>query len=192
MKKMIITALVIIASAITTTMVAQEWSFGVKAGMNVTNISNLDMNAKVGYSAGAIAKYDFNDSFALKGELLFSGQGARESYEGVDNKILLNYINIPVIASYNFIAGLSAGVGIQPGFLIGAKGKVSVDGESAKESIMDECNKFDLSIPLEICYDFNNGIHLGLRYSIGLTNIFKNSIESTRNQVFNITVGYMF
>ncbi len=195
MRKIVITALAIIASAATTTMVAQEWSFGVKAGMNITNISNLDMDAKVGYSVGGVAKYYFNDSFALKGELLFSGQGARQSYfvadkdMDVDEKYLLNYINIPIIASYNFIAGFSAGIGIQPGFLISAKRKI---GDAKKVNIMDGCNKVDLSIPVEATYDFNNGISLGIRYSIGLTNIFKDSPESTRNQVFNISVGYMF
>ncbi len=196
MKKMFITALVLMASATTTTMVAQEWSFGAKAGINITNVSGSDMNAKAGYSVGGIAKYNFNDNFALKGEMLFSGQGAKEEYTEygitVDAKFLLNYMNIPIIASYNIIEGLSAGVGVQPGFLLAAKVKASVEGVSAKENISGQCNNVDFSIPLEVCYDFNNGIHVGLRYSLGVTDVLRYDYEASRNQVFNMSVGYMF
>ncbi len=196
MMKLKMTALALMACA-STTLMAQDWSFGAKAGLNLTGVSNSEMGIKAGYSVGGIAKYNFNSDFAFKGEILFSGQGAQESEDGVEAKFLLNYLNVPMLASYNIIDGFSIGAGIQPGFLLGAKGKATAeeigDGASVEVDVMEECNKIDFSIPVEVCYDFENGIHIGMRYAIGVTDVFKyNDGSSMRNQVFNISVGYMF
>lgn len=58
---------------------------------------------------------------------------------------------------------------------------------------MDNMEKFDVSIPVGISYQFNVPIVIDARYNIGLTNAIKdNGDESYKNMSFQLTVGYKF
>ena len=64
-------------------------------------------------------------------------------------------------------------------------------------SCKDQFNKFDLSIPVGISYEFKVPIVIDLRYNIGLTkvnkvdNLFGNKGDS-RSHTCTLTVGYKF
>lgn len=62
---------------------------------------------------------------------------------------------------------------------------------SADVDIKDECNTFNLAIPVGISYEYKN-IVLDARYAIGVTNWAKDSDESIRNSSFQITLAYKF
>ena len=51
----------------------RRFGFGVKVGLNVSSMSDLDdSNSKPGFTAGVFADYRFNDWFALSADLLLS------------------------------------------------------------------------------------------------------------------------
>jgi len=60
---------------------AQTFSFGPKAGINVSNYSGGDINsdAKVGYHLSGMLNFGFGESFSIQPEVLFSTQGAKVS-----------------------------------------------------------------------------------------------------------------
>ncbi|RYE90836.1 MAG: PorT family protein, partial [Cytophagaceae bacterium] len=84
---------------------AQSASFGVKAGVSLTNVTGKDtQDAKnlVGFHGGLVANFAVNDAFSIQPELLYSMKGAKleesNSFGGVtySDKITsrLHYIDV--------------------------------------------------------------------------------------------------
>ena len=122
MKKFIIATVAMLA--IGTASFAQGFGWGVKAGLNVSGMSNTDYNAKTGLTAGVFADYRFNDWFGASAEVLFSREGGRLT-QG-DSKFInkSNYLNIPIMAKFYVLDQLAFNIGIQPGVFLSAKAKV--------------------------------------------------------------------
>lgn len=118
-------------------------------------------------------------------------------------KLDMDYLTVPVTANVYLWRGLAIRSGVQFGFLLRAKamgeGSYSEDGwdmtHSFEKSIKDDCEKFDIAIPIGISYEFKNHIVLDARYNIGLLKINKESPEGYKdnyNRTFNLTIGYKF
>ena len=61
------------------------------------------------------------------------------------------------------------------------------------ESIKDDCEKFDLSVPMGVSYQFKVPVVIDLRYNLGVSKVFKGSSdEKSKNNVVQLTVGYKF
>ena len=179
-----------------------EWSFMPKVGINFTTMTNdNDAKTRTAFTVGGEFGYVASPKVALSFGAMYSQQGCKAKFQGIDGTIKMDYINVPVIAACRVTDNLSVKVGLQPGFLINDKVKISSNGvdaevgleESYKAAGMDvTLHKFDLSIPVGISYDFNN-VELELRYNAGLTNILSvPGGDGTKNSVFQFTIGYKF
>ena len=204
MKKKILSMVVLMSTSLCT--FAQngvgDWSFMPKAGLNLATMTNDD-DAKIrpALTIGGEFGYVASPKVALSFGAMYSQQGCKGNVQGIDATIKMDYINVPIIAACRVTDNLSVKVGLQPGFLINDKVKVSANGASAEVGLKESyeaagmdvtINKFDLSIPIGISYDFNN-VQLDFRYNAGLTNAL--SIpggEGTKNSVFQFTIGYKF
>lgn len=204
MKKKILSMVVLMSTSLCT--FAQngvgDWSFMPKAGLNLATMTNDD-DAKIrpALTIGGEFDYVVSPKVALSFGAMYSQQGCKGNVQGIDATIKMDYINVPIIAACRVTDNLSVKVGLQPGFLINDKVKVSANGASAEVGLKESyeaagmdvtIHKFDLSIPIGISYDFSN-VQLDLRYNAGLTNIL--SIpggEGTKNSVFQFTIGYKF
>lgn len=204
MKKKILSMVVLMSTSLCT--FAQngvgDWSFMPKAGLNLATMTNDD-DAKIrpALTVGGEFGYVASPKMALSFGAMYSQQGCKANVQGIDATIKMDYINVPIIAACRVTNNLSVKVGLQPGFLINDKVKVSANGASAEVGLKESyeaagmdvtIHKFDLSIPVGISYDFSN-VQLDLRYNAGLTNIL--SIpggEGTKNSVFQFTIGYKF
>ena len=176
-----------------------------KVGVDLATITADDSKYKVGLAAGIEGQYQLNNWFGLSAGLMYAQQGAK--VKNYDVKANLEYLNIPVMAKFYVTKGLSLNAGLQLGFLTKAKAKASgdyylenINGQRVQElDIKSNCNKVDLSIPLSIAYEFENGLTFEARYATGLTNVGKNANETgnysylkNKNDVFMLTVGYKF
>jgi len=186
------------------------------------DIVGLDRDYKLkkdffpGALIGAEAEYRMTPLFSVAAGLNFALQGGqwkdkaigltRDGIRGIaeikDTKIELGYVNLPIVANFYVIEGLALKTGVQFGLLTYAKSKseasVTINGitESEKENddIMDECNKFDFSIPVGVSYEFSNNLVLDARYIFGLTKINKEveDFGDLKNRLLTITIGYKF
>jgi opacity protein-like surface antigen len=191
MKKILFLA----AAAIMTANVASaQFTYGVKGGLNLANISNLEMDMKPSIYVGAFGEYQISDFFGVAGELVYSRQGAAASAEGVKTKTRLSYLNVPVLAKLYIADGLSLDLGPQFGFLTGAKQWVEAEGASGSVDIKDTVNGFDLSVGMGLSYNITENILVQGRYNLGLTDGFKNneSDDKFKNNVIQVGVGYRF
>lgn len=213
MKKIILSVVAIFAFGFSN---AQEVKFGAKAGLNLSTITggNLSGGSRVGFHVGGLAEIGLTEKFAVQPELLLSMKGA--SYDsfgafGFDvtpaADVNLTYIDLPIMAKYYVIEGLSVEAGPQVGFLMSAKGLTYddvTDTYDEKGDVKDGYKSIDVAFNIGAGYKLKNGIMFQARYSLGLTDvseapsvvdpedIFTNVDYKEKNNVFQISVGYQF
>lgn len=171
-----------------------------KVGLNIATLSDAD-KAITDLHFGIEAEYMVTDNFSLGLGAILSNQGAKYDYldESGQNKytVDLDYVHVPILASYYVLPGLAVKAGVQPGFKMRAKAKIddrTVDlDELYKVSsyVLDEdikVSKFDLSIPVGISYEYKN-IVLDARYNWGLIKVM-NVGDAFYNRCFMLSLGY--
>ncbi len=169
----------------------------------------LDKSPVASASFGVEAEYQLAPQFSMAAGVNYALMGSgwkdatvkdgSDSYDITDAQIELGYVRVPVTASYYIFKNFAVKAGVQFGFLTNAKAKVKAKSGkrevSQDEDIKDSFEKFDLSIPMGISYQFNVPIVLDLRYNLGLTKVNKESIDGhndLKNNVVELTVGYKF
>lgn len=189
---------------------AQDVKFGAKAALNVASLTgDVDnVSSLVGFQIGAFAEFKLSDKFAFQPELMYSTQGAKESaseyIEGynvdVDMKSKLGYLNVPLMLKYYAAPKFSLEFGPQVGFLLSAKADVdflmNIDGMDVPGSttvdIKDQMSSLDFGFNFGLGYDFTEKFTAGVRYNLGLSNIYDDSDASAKNSVFSVSAAYKF
>ncbi len=177
--------------------------------IRMAGIGRIEHDATGGFFAGVDAAYQVNNWFEVAAGVNWAQAGSGwkdtdfnvdgESMKVRDLKIKTSYINVPVTANLYILDGFALKTGVQFSYLMSAnlKGDFITDGmtESLDESCKDGFNKFDLSIPVGLSYEFDNHIVLDARYNIGVTKVNKEEdpdYKDGRNLSFVLTVGYKF
>lgn len=192
---------------------AQEMRFGVKGGVNFTDVTGNELYHKAGFTAyhiGVLMEIPLIKNLALQPELVYSLQGSqkRESFvDGLDTKADFHYLNVPIVAKYYAIDGFSFNAGPQIGVLMSANQESTVHSYihgmvTRKGSIKNNMSPIDVAITMGAEYRFAFGVLIQVRYNIGVTNIKKSSSEqiidasihnrSMYNRVFQLSAGYSF
>ncbi len=216
MKKVLLSAVALFAFGFAN---AQQFKFGVKAGLNLATLKgsavNSDVTMKAGLHAGGLLEIKFTDKLALQPELLYSMQGAKVVDTGTEAGITfkdefkrnLDYINIPIVLKYYPVGGFFLEGGPQAGFLISAKSKNTftettaggtVTHISSDTDVKDQYKSVDFSFNLGLGYDFTPNFFAGARYNLGLTNIENQKGNNgayeadIKNGVLSFSLGYKF
>ncbi|MEN7550790.1 porin family protein [Rapidithrix thailandica] len=190
-----------------------QLSGGLKAGLNLSNISNLDMEedidmkSKIGYHFGAYLNAKLAEKISIQPEVLFSTQGSKASdseedsgysYE-YDIKANVNYLNIPVLVTFHVNEMFNLYVGPQAGFLLSAELKSEAteegpDGKESYESSMDMkeyMKSTDFGVVFGAGVNLPAGLNASLRYNLGLSDIAEeNEGDAIKNGVLQLSVGY--
>ncbi|MET3036556.1 porin family protein [Chryseobacterium sp. NRRL B-14859] len=164
--------------------------FGLKAGLNISSVSNSDTNSKAGFYGGVFANIPVAQDFSVQPEVLYSGMGGKAKGNS-DVKLNLDYISVPVMFQYNALPNLYLEAGPQFSFLINSKVKYQSNSVDAKDSF----KTFDFGLGLGAGYYFTPNIGVNVRYVAGLTDIAKNRIgggDSSKNGVFQVGLAYKF
>ena len=192
MKKMILAAAALMmAAGASAQMPSFEW--GVKAGLNVSGVSNIDdSNMKASIYVGAFAEFHVNDWLGIQPEVIYSRQGFAVDDNSVDYaRARLNYLNIPIMGKFYVLDNLSFETGPQFGFLLNAREKVKAEGTTVKADI-DGAKNFDVSWGVGVSYRIFDPLDVTFRYNIGLTKIWDTQDNTPKNGVIQIGVGYRF
>ena len=153
---------------------AEGMMFGVKAGLNLANLTGDDVSdtaIKPGMIGGGFFCYNITEIFAVQPEVLFAMKGAKAS-EG-DGKWNINYIEIPVLFKVNLPTEgkidpfLCVGPGI--GILLSSK---QTDGEEVDVKDFTKSTNFGIIAGAGAAYQLEKGaISLEARYEVGLSTI---------------------
>ncbi len=196
MKKIILMTVAFLAFGFANAQDKKEMSFGVKGGLNVSTITNVNdvgvsSSALIGFHIGAFGEFMILDKFAIQPELLYSAQGVSLDFDGDKGDVKLDYVNIPVMAKYYATNSFSLELGPQIGFLVSAKAKSG--GETV--DVKDSMKSTDFGLNLGMGYDITENMVLGLRYNFGLSQLQKDLAigeSASKNSVFQFSFGYKF
>ncbi len=209
MKRFNVLLLVILMVAfVGTTANGQLIGKGIKAGVNLANLSGSDIEdteMKTGLAVGGFITYGFSEMFAVQPEVLFMMKGAKFTetdpfFGDVTGKFKFNYIEIPVLVKVmiptsgkvkpNIFAGPAVG------FLMSADLEAEALGVSAEVDIKDEIKSIDfgLAFGAGVGFEITQGtITLDARYTLGLTSVDDTDDElDMKNGVISIMGGFSF
>ena len=171
------------------------------AGINLATMTNDDdAKTRIGLVAGAELEYQASPLLSVSAGVLYSQQGADADSQGMNGTVKMDYVNLPILANFYVAKGFAVKVGIQPGFLVNDKVKISSNGVSAEVGLKEayqaagidaDISSLDFAIPLGISYEFSHVV-LNARYNVSLTGAISAYGESTKHSVFQITLGYKF
>lgn len=202
---------------------AQEISL--VGGLNISNLVDKDKfdnyakddnyRARIGGHGGVLIGFNLNEVISLQTGVLFSTKGFRLKEEDRSGKAVfkykLNYLDIPLLASYNYSINqdfkVYVGLGPTLGIAIGGKEVFKWDDyddrESGKETekisfgnkkIRDDLKRIDLGLMAQAGLRYDN-FKIGLFFNHGLLNIShikdKQSNYRARNKVFGISAAYV-
>lgn len=198
-KSLFIAVMALLGSLTASAQSEGDFRVGVGAGMNVSQLTNTDLNSRLAFNVGLRGEYYFTDDVYLGTGLLFSWQGARITNYGFTTKFTPGYLQIPLHAGVRM--GLSRSATFfgefGPYVAVGVCGKSDVPlfkGMADEDFFGDPdegyARRFDCGLGLRAGVEISR-IQIGVGYDFGLVKIYKEG-ESIRNGNFNLGVAYMF
>lgn len=182
-----------------------QMQLGVKAGLNLANLSGDDIedtDARTGFAGGVFFMYQFSEMFAIQPEIYYTMKGAtqKDVIPGVDVEVKGDYIEIPVLLK--LIIPLK-GSGVRPAIFAGpslsfntsAKMKMEYLGTTVEEDMEDiKSTDFGLVFGAGIGFPVGNGeLGFDARYILGLTTLDDSADEyDVKNGVINFNLYYGF
>ncbi len=161
-----------------------QWSFGLKAGLNRTNVEEIwsasDLpfeveaytnDTKIGFHVGLLAAYAFSDKVALRGELLYSTKGFQSAADSSTTdgfKLNMNYLSLPILIDYQPLPKLHLVAGPSFSYRVLLDSDPNTDNPFfSLEDIWN--NSFDFSLATGLEYGIGEHLRLGVRYLYALT-----------------------
>jgi len=194
MKKIIIALVFIAASA--GAYAQAQFAIGIKGGPNFSNLNVSDpgatYKARTGWHAGGFVLMKFS-KIGIQPEILFSQQGSKIKVNSNDLNANYSYINIPIMVKLYTVAGINLQAGPQFGFLTKAESDYNpVTGEpiNSTQDFKNAYKKSDVSLAMGVGWDLPFGLTIDGRYNLGLSDVSDQAAYETKNQVWQISVGY--
>lgn len=179
MKKLCIVALLAVFSF--TSVNAQGAKFGVKAGVNFAQLSidagdfgSANSDSKTGFYIGGVADIEISEKFHVQPELLFSSEGG--------DTVPFNYLNVPIIVKYYVAEGFNVQAGPQLGYFLSADGETDLEG----------ANRVVFSFDFGVGYDITEEFFAVARYDLGLSSLVDDNSIDTKQNTFQLGIGYRF
>jgi hypothetical protein len=170
-----------------------QFSFGVKGGVNASNIvikdlptnQNYDPESLIGIHLGVLASVSLSERFSFIPELQYSQRGTKYIDNGFSGTIKINYLDLPLVASYSFRS-----IAIDFGSQISTRLSSSVDAYK----------DFDFGLIGGLRFNLGNNFFTLGRYYYGLAviseikymDLFGNTLATAKmyNRSFQIGMGY--
>ena len=181
--------------------------FGVKGGLNFSNLfvdDVKDENIKTSFNLGLYAKIPFAKGFSIQPELIYSGKGAKISYDNVllgtgEYRFNLHYVELPVLAVINIAKNLNIQAGPYVSYLASASvtrlNTESGSVDKIKDLKSGDFNRFDYGLAGGLGLDVAN-FTIGARYNYGLKEIGEGNASvagqattNSKNSVISIFIG---
>lgn len=180
---------------------SQEFGLGIEGGLNLANISttpSFTTSSKTGFMVGGFADIGVSRVISIKPAVRYTVKGYTQQFNGVTLNETYHYIEIPLMIKANiplhkvkpyFEAGPMLGIQLSANQEFSFNGQVQDQDSSPFYSAVDFGLYFGSGMEFSVAP--NTDLFTGFGYSLGLTNISKNSV-SAKNNGFRITAGVKF
>jgi hypothetical protein len=175
------------------TMTAQDGStptskVGIKGGYSLAAV-NYDGEGETGqrhgFHVGVYGESFISESFSIQPELMYSQQGYEIKTGSGTFTQKLDYINLPVMLKAYPTKNVFLEAGPQIGLAVSHKEEY--DGFISGSTERDP-NSFDWGMNFGGGFKTNSGISLGVRYHLGLGDLYDN--DKAHNRVWQFSVGF--
>jgi hypothetical protein len=185
--------------------------FGVKAGLNFTNVTNassINNHSSSGFNVGIFYATSNKKILGSKTELVFSRQGFSYQTNNITDKVNLDYIMLPQYMCINITKYFQIQIGFQLAYLLSAKSDSMASNPLSGTQygkVMDYYNRFNYGIGGGIEVHPFKGSLVGARVNISLNDLYKipdtNSSGgqssyapevNAKTNLFQIYVGWRF
>lgn len=180
-----------LASLQAQTVARKKPNWGVKVGMNASNIrveDGMDSKWKTGLAAGAFFNIKTGNKFSLQPEFLYSSMGGRNLMTTAESSIRLNYFSVPLLVKYQLSNKLGFVAGPQVDVMIQSKIK-STDGF---ETVTDNFRENSLYATGGIEFWPIRCFGLTGRYMYGFNNIAEIGAAKLKNQGAQVMAAFRF
>lgn len=180
---------VVVALFVVNIAFSQDVKFGLKAGLNVAGLSDIEMSGggfsiklfekdgmSVGFHAGAFANISFGDKIGFQPEFLFSMQGGKQKIglggliesDEMNTKFSyhFNYVQVPLLLEIKPVANLGILIGPQLGYNLSRSVTISLNGMKETFSGSDFDGGFADEEDGNIFKKFDAGLAIGLQYTL--------------------------
>jgi len=181
---------------------AQGLEQGVRGGVNFTNTSTSgDDSASLDWQLrgvfGGFVTWRVTSWLEFQPEVLYSLKGAKSSEFDIESKLLLDYLEVPLLARKTFGAPggtrfyLAGGPSI--GVLLRARTRADFGSSTEERDIKDDVETLDLGIVAAGGIEFGSIVVDG-RYTHGFSDIDKDTSDNVKitNRAVSLTVGIKF
>lgn len=161
--------------SITTLTFSQETQYGVRAGVNISNLDftpdanfrNLHRN---GFFFGGFVDYGFTESISVQVELQYSAEGAKA------DDLKADYIQMPIMLRYH----------LGDNFTIGAGPMASLKTWKNQDAF----STFSFSAIGGVEYMITDELFVDARFSYGITNMLDHDLEGLEAKNNNFQIGF--
>jgi len=196
MKKLIT---IIFAGLLTLSLSAQQ--YGVKAGLDLTNLNLSSTDTSVvfdmgsGYSFGVSGIIELSDVLQFKPGLLYAHRTSSTTVDvlGIDIKATwnLDYVDIPMDFGYMVSDQITINAGPYVSLLLAGKSKIEFMGQTEEEDIKEDTESMDYGINLGLTFNINESMMINAGYALGMASIIDEDDKLTWS-AFKISFGYIF
>ncbi|WP_369999581.1 porin family protein [Winogradskyella sp.] len=168
-------------------------NFGIKGGYNLAAVSfdgDSETGQRHGFHIGFYGESFFTESIALQVELMYSQQGYEIEDNGGTFTQKLDYINLPLMFKMYPDENFFLEVGPQIGLAISHEEEFDSNFNLFDTSQEFEPNSFDWGVNFGGGFKTNSGISLGVRYHLGLGDIYDEG--SPKNRMWQFSIGFDF
>lgn len=161
--------------------------FGVRTGVNVSNINQFAFANRTGIHLGAYYAYDWKENIVLELGAYYNQKGYNDQKStGISENF--NYLSAPLIARYKFVDKFNIFVGPQVGILASRK-RTNPDGSLSQTTAI--IRGYDLSALVGVGLQLPQGFNLQLAYDYGLISI--NYFDfNVKNRALQLSLGKSF
>ena len=184
-------------------------NFGIKGGLNISNLSGDlmdDYDHRVGLTIGAVVDISIPLSpVGVETGVYYSQKGAAFSDEfningdlfNFDGTFKLDYLEVPILAKVNFgppgPLGLHVVAGPYVSYLLNAEYDESINGGTETYDVSDDIEPIDIGLTGGLGVDFNLGLtklNVQARYSMGMLDV-EDGMDY-KNRVISVVAGFTF
>lgn len=178
--------------------------FGIKAGLNVSDIikgdgnNDFDTKTKLGFNAGVTVEIPLVAGLAFTPEVLYAQKGYKLTSPNAEFTQTTNFIDVPILASFRLGSAFNIVAGPQVSFLLSTKNKFDTALGTVEQTIDEDSDRYKKSLVgglIGFRYDVNDKFDIHGRYALDFQKNNENGTSSTpefRNQVFSVGVGIKF
>jgi hypothetical protein len=184
------------------TAAAQSPQMGVKGGINLADVKveadhgGATFDFRMGLVAGGFVTWGLASWLEVQPEVLYSSKGAKHKEEGIDSRLVLDYVEVPVLGRFSqALSGMRIYLGAGPTFAVRvrAKERIKFSGSTEERDISDDVERFDIGAAVGGGLEIGSFVFDG-RYTFGLTDIDVDTSDKVKitNRVITFTVGINF